>query len=101
MLLPYLHATTPAAHVFPQHQTVESRGTDEVGELVEGLLHQLLGQILVRQGGVKASELPQHGRHGGSIASDGPGIGARSLPGQLHRRAGQTRDGLALQQGGD
>lgn len=97
--LPYLHATTPAAHVFPQQQAVESGGRDEVGELVEGLLHLCRGQILTRQSRVKGSKLPQHRRHGGSISSHSPGVWARSLSGcyQL-RRAGQSWDDLALQQ---
>lgn len=59
MFLPYLHATTPAAHVFPQQHTVQRGGRDEVGELVEGLLYQCGGQILMGQGSVKGSKLPQ------------------------------------------
>lgn len=100
LTLPYLHATTPAAHVFPQQQAVESGGRDEVGELVEGLLHLCRGQILTGQSRVKGSQLPQHRRHGGSISSHSPGVWARSLSGcyQLHRRAGQAWDDLALQQ---
>lgn len=74
MFLPYLQATTPAAHVLPQQQAVKSRGTDEVGELVKGLLHQGLGQSLLSQSGVKGSELPQHRCHRGSLASYSPGV---------------------------
>lgn len=74
IFLPYLHATTPAAHVFPQQQTIESGGGDEVGELVEGLLHLRWGQSLPGHGGVKGAQLPQHRRHSGSVASYGLGV---------------------------
>jgi len=97
-----LHATAPAAHVFPQQEAVKSRVGDEEGELVEGLRHQRRGQILPGQSGVKGPQLPQHRRQSRSYGSRGPGVRPRSLSGraQLPRRARQPRDGLALQQSG-
>lgn len=99
--IPYMHATATAAHVFPQQQAVESWGSDEVGELMEGLLHEPGGQSLIGKSRVQCSQLPQHCHHGGSIGSShhDPGIRARPLPG--HSRASQTRDGVALQQSRD
>lgn len=103
VFLPNLHATAPAAHVFPQQQAVESGGRDEVGELAEGLLHLCQGQSLTGQSRVKGSQLPQHRRHSGSITSCGPGVWAGSFSGRYHlyRGARQTWDGLALQQSRD
>lgn len=101
--VPYLHASTPAAHVFPQQQAVERRGRDEVGELVEGLLHLRQGQSLMGQSLMKGSQLPQHRRHGGSIAAaaDSPRVRTCPLSGrhQLYGISGQTWDGLTLQHG--
>lgn len=72
--VPYLHAPAPAAHVLPQQQVVESAGTDEVGELPEGLLAQTRGQSLLGQSAVNASQLPQYRRHGGDVPPHRPGV---------------------------
>lgn len=74
VFLPDLHAPTTGAHVFPQQQAVEGRGSDEVGQVVENLLHLGGGQSLVGQSCVKSSQLPQHRRHSGNIACDPPGV---------------------------
>lgn len=102
-ILPNLHATTPAAHIFSQQQAVESWGRDEVSELVEGLLHQCWGQRLMGHSRMKSSQLPQHRCHSGSIAGHGPRVWAGSLSGcyQLCHGARQTWDGFTLQQSRD
>lgn len=74
VLQPNLDAAAPAAHVLPQQQAVHGGSRDEVGELVEGLLHLHRGQRLTGQSRVEGSQLPQHQCHGGSLTASWPGV---------------------------
>lgn len=66
---PDLHALAARAHVFPEQDAVDGRGSDQVEELSDHLTLQLRLHALLIHAGVEGGQLLQDGRHAEGLAA--------------------------------